>query len=84
MLDKEVFKRQMQRLKNIFPEWKARLGDKQVIKDWYNEFEDLSEERFVKKVDSFIESSSYRPTVAGILEQNKKKEDVIDGYTIAN
>ena len=83
MLDKEVFKRQMQRLKNIFPEWKARLGDKQVIKDWYNEFKDLSEERFIKKVDSFIKKSNYKPTVAGILEQNKKKER-FDNYTIAN
>ena len=84
MLSKDVFKEQMQRLKNIFPEWNAKLGDEQVIKHWYREFEDLSDKRFVAKVNNYIKTSKYKPTVAGILEQNKEKEKNEDRYIIPN
>ena len=74
MVSKEVFKRQMQRLKNLFPNWKANLSDREVIKDWYNEFKDLPEEEFVRKVDKFVADSSYPPTVAGIMNEDLKEK----------
>ena len=75
MVSKEVFRRQMQRLKNLFPNWKADLSDKQVVKDWYNEFKELSEKRFVNKVDKFVADSSYPPTVAGIMNEDLKEKN---------
>ena len=83
MLDKDVFREQMERLNVLFPNWKVDITDSKVMKTWYNEFKGLSEKKFVNKVDKFIQNSSYPPTVATILDQDKAKEQ-FDHYTIAN
>lgn len=66
MLDKELFKKQMERLAVLYPNWKIDITDSEVMKIWHEEFEDMAEEEFVNKVDSYISESKYPPTVAGI------------------
>ena len=74
MLDKDVFREQMERLNVLFPNWKVDITDPKTMKLWHDEFKGLSEEVFVGKVDKFVADSSYPPTVAGIMNEDLKEK----------
>lgn len=68
MLDKDLFKRQMERLAVLYPNWNINITDSEVMKIWYNQFKDYDSKYFVKMVDKYISESKYPPTVAGLKE----------------
>ena len=73
MLDKDVFREQMERLTDLFDSWRVDITSKRVMTNWYNEFKHLDDKDFVSKVDNFIKNSSYKPTVAAILDYKNNK-----------
>lgn len=68
-LSKEVFKKQMVRLKVLYPNWNINLQDSNVIKIWYKEFSDMTDEEFKTAIDEYIDHQVYTPTIAGIRQQ---------------
>lgn len=66
-LDKEVFKEQMGRLYVLYNSWRPFDGPKEkaeVLRYWYREFKDYSNEEFKKGVDRYIARKKYPPTVS--------------------
>jgi predicted RNA-binding protein len=73
MLDKKVFKEGFERLLIIYPTWGLNASDSNVIRTWYEEFKDLSNERFTNMVSNYIKKEKYNPTVAGLMEHVEKE-----------
>ena len=78
MLDKELFKEQMERLAVLYPNWKIDITDSEVMKIWYAEFKNYEDEIFEEKVQDYIDQETYPPTVAGI----KNTDGPDDGVTV--
>ena len=55
-----------------FPSWKIKNDDPETMRFWYNKFDHMDEDAFVKMVDEYIENENFNPTVAGL-----KKWDVL-------
>jgi len=72
MLDKEVFKQQMEKLDRLYPRWGADIEDSKTMKVWYEQFKDMSDKEFKNKVDDYIKNNQYNPTVAGILDKENE------------
>ena len=72
MLDKEVFKQQMEKLDRLYPRWGADIEDSKTMKVWYEQFKDMSDKEFKNKVDDYIKNNQYTPTVAGILDKENE------------
>lgn len=66
MLDKELFKEKMEKLLTFFPNWNVDLSDRVAAGMWYNQFSHMSDEKFSKAVEDYIENEQFNPTVAGI------------------
>src|SRR5690625_6732940 len=66
MLDKELFKEKMEKLLTFFPNWNVDLSDRVVAGMWYSQFGHMSDEKFSKAVEDYIENEQFNPTVAGI------------------
>lgn len=78
MLDKELFKEQMERLNILYPNWRIDITDSRTMKVWYQEFKNYDDELFKIEVDRYINEQSYPPTVAGI--KNSKSNDPLSGF----
>lgn len=76
MLDKNFFKEQMLRMSVLFPNWNVNLTDRNTLKYWYQEFEDLSNKDLKTKIDIFVSNSQYNPTVAAIKNSFKHEKKV--------
>ena len=72
MLDKEVFKQQMEKLDRLYPRWGVDIEDSKTMKVWYEQFKDMSDKEFKEKVDDYIKNNQYNPTVAGILDKENE------------
>lgn len=72
MLDKKVFKDNFERLITVFPTWGINASDSNVIRTWYEEFKELSDEKFTNMISNYIKKEKYNPTVAGLLEHTEK------------
>jgi len=72
MLDKEVFKQQMEKLDRLYPRWGVDIEDSKTMKVWYEQFKDMSDKEFKNKVDDYIKNNQYNPTVAGILDKENE------------
>ena len=75
MLDKELFKEQMERLAVLYPNWKIDITDSEVMKIWYNEFKDYEDKIFKQKVQDYIDQETYPPTAAGIKNTDGPADD---------
>ena len=84
MLDKEVFRKEMERINVLFPNWKVDITDKKSMEIWYSELKELSDKQFVENVDQYIKNNSYPPTVADILNyEGRVNGDLkFDSYTV--
>lgn len=76
MLDKELFKKQMERLAALYDRWQVEIENPDVMKIWYGEFKDYEDDFFVDMVDEYVLENQYNPTVAGIKQGRKPKEDM--------
>ena len=76
MLTKKVFKKQMQKLVNLYPNWKINISDKEVMQDWYEQFKNYEDEVFEERVQDYIDNQNYPPTVAGIKNTNGPDDGV--------
>ena len=83
MLDKETFKKQLQKLVNLYPQWKLDIADKEIVSDWYKQFEDYKNEEFIEAVQKYINNEKYFPTIAGIKGKDTKpdfaKPTIVEG-----
>ena len=73
MLDKKVFKGGIEKLLAVYPNWDIKIEDPRVMLTWYNFFKNISDERFLKAVDSHIENIKFNPTVATLKESVASK-----------
>ena len=83
MLSKDIFSEQMERLNVLFPNWKVDISCEKTMSIWFDEFKHLDDQEFVDRVDKFVSSSNYPPTVAAVLDESKTKNK-LKGFTIAN
>lgn len=75
MLNKQVFKEQIEELIMFFPNWSVDVESKATMVAWYKKFEKYDDEEFVAAVNKYVSSESYQPTVSGLikkLEENKR------------
>lgn len=77
MLDKQLFRQQMERLAALYSNWKVEIEEKEVMKIWYNEFKDYDDEKFKRKIQKYIDNNQYPPTVAGIKNKDNNRSDNI-------
>ena len=77
MLNKEIFKEQLQRMADLYPSWKLDVTKASTVMNWYIMFENYQDEQFVNTVTSFCKTSKFPPTIAGIMECN-----IIEGKLI--
>ena len=68
MLNRKVFEENLQKLISVFPKWEIKHEDPKCIDTWYNCFENMEDEIFVKMVNEYIKRESKPPTVAGLLD----------------
>jgi len=68
MLDKEIFKEQLQRMVDLFPTWKLDVTKASTVKNWYNMFDTYNDAQFKNTITKFCRTSKFPPTVAGIEE----------------
>src|SRR5699024_9412838 len=68
MLEKEVYKKQIDKLSVLYPNWKFDKSDATTAIIWYEQFEHMENDRFSHMVDQYIKSNQYNPTVKGLLE----------------
>lgn len=66
MLNKETFFNYMDKLINVYPNWRLRYDDPDVMRMWYGFFDYMDCERFSYMVDEFIANSDRFPTIAGL------------------
>ncbi len=69
MLDKNVFKKGMEKLVMAFPNWRFEKNDPEVMKFWYGKFARVKEQSFNRMVDKYIESEEMPPTIGGLYKK---------------
>ena len=69
MLNKDEFKKGMEKLVMAFPNWRFEKSDPEVMKFWYGKFSRLQDSTFARMVDSYIEKEELPPTVAGLYKK---------------
>lgn len=67
MLNKELFKEQIERLLYLNPTWKIESTNPKALKAWYDVFKDLHDVQFTKMVDKYIRTKDVVPTPGGLL-----------------
>lgn len=77
MLDKEIFKKQMLKLMDIYPTWKINYEESRVMRAWYECFEHMEDKHFSDMVRKYIQSETMNPTVAGLLRYQVSYEPPI-------
>lgn len=86
MLDKNVFKQEMQKLIIFYPSWGIKADDKLTMKTWYNMMiaQNATNESLTKAVLKHIKEIKFNPTIASLIEcglrihSTKKMENVPD------
>lgn len=78
MLDKNVFKEQMERLSILYPNWKFDKSDKVAAGVWYNEFKKFDDERFKYMINGFVNYEKFNPTVASLKGYDTMPRKSID------
>lgn len=85
MLEKTVFKEEMQKLVIFYPNWGFRLDDKETMSTWYNMMKvlNVTNESLTKAVIKHIESIKFNPTIASLIDcdltvNNKPKYKIMD------
>lgn len=81
MLEKEVFFSEMDKLVNMYPNWGLKYDDKKVMKQWYEKFRHMDNERFSYMINQYIKHERAYPTIAGLLENDtipRKSRDQIE------
>jgi len=68
MLDKKTFKDGINKLLAVFPNWKIKCDDPEVMQMWYGFFSSMEQEEFTTTIHSYIENEKTWPTVAGLME----------------
>src|SRR5699024_5375386 len=68
VLDKEVFKKHIDKLSVSDPNWTFDMSDATTAIIWYEQFEHMEDRRYSHMVDQYIKSNEYNPTVKGLLE----------------
>jgi len=69
MLSKECFKEQIENLMIFYPSWKINYESSETMLAWYNQFNQLTDGRFVDIVENHIQLVPYNPTVASLYDQ---------------
>lgn len=72
MLNKEIFKSEMQRLKRFYPNWAIDFSCKETMRDWYSSFEALKDHQFQNAVKQYVKNETFNPSVAGIMKHISK------------
>lgn len=72
MLSKEVFKENMDKLLKSYVNWKFDRSDSEMVSIWYEKFKYKNDKEFSEMVDAYILEEKFNPTIAGILEYNKR------------
>ena len=68
MLDKKVFKEQIEKLIIVFPNWGIDASNSQAMKTWYGFFQEVKNEDFRSGIDQYIKKERFNPSVAGLME----------------
>ena len=71
MLNKDIFRKEFEKLAVIYPNWKLDITDKKKLKIWYERFRDVDDKNFVWAIDDYINNERFNPTIAGIKEYIK-------------
>jgi hypothetical protein len=73
MLNKEVFKAEMQKLNIAYPDWgvKAKIQEKATLELWYSFFENYDDYEFIGGVKAYIKNSRFAPTIAALNDEVK-------------
>jgi|SRR5690625_4645738 len=66
MLDKEVFKENMNKLMYLFKNWNFDPSDPNEARAWYEMFKHFDNSRFECMVEKYIDNEKFPPTVAGL------------------
>ncbi len=67
MLNKELFKEQINRLICAYPTWQIKLELSEVMKVWHGRFEYLNDVQFINMVNKYMDTERSNPTIAGLL-----------------
>jgi len=76
MLDKNVFLEGMQKLVVFYPQWGVKVEDSQVVKMWYEQFQDMSNGDFSSMVNQYIAKEKFNPTIAGLKEHYDEGREI--------
>ena len=68
MLEKETFKNGIQELVYAFIDWKIDVKNQEIMKIWYRNLNDYSEDIFLKGVQKYIKTQRYNPTIASLRD----------------
>lgn len=68
MLNKEVFFNKMDKLINLFPNWKIQYDNPEAMKLWYEQFKNMTDSDFIKMVDNYVTNENRYPTIAGLKQ----------------
>jgi hypothetical protein len=71
MLNKEVFKAEMQNLNIAFPKWDVDITNAKVLTLWYSFFENYDDYEFIDGVKAYIKNSRFAPTIAALIDEVK-------------
>lgn len=78
MLDKEVFKRNMDKLMYLFKNWNFDPSDPNEARAWYEMFKHFDNYRFEYMVNQYIDNEKFPPTVAGLKAWDTAPKKTID------
>ena len=68
MLDKNVFKSGIVKLKTFYVNWNIDTESSEVMKAWYEEFKGCQANKFKSMVDGYIRNETYNPSVKGLYD----------------
>jgi len=74
MLDKNVFKKEFNRLLIFFPNWDVDFEDRDKVSVWYSQFENMTDSEFSKMINRYINKERFNPTVSSLKEHYVKEE----------
>ncbi len=65
MLNKNLFAEKMEELLVLFPNWNIEL-DAKNMRVWYKQFSDLTNNEFIRMIDTYVRNEQYHPTVGSL------------------
>lgn len=81
MLSKDTFFEGMDKLLAVYPNWKIKHDDPEVMKIWYENFKHMDDERFLYMINAYVGYEERFPTIAGLLKCDtipRKNRDQIE------